>query len=86
MEMENVCRFIERQQMSEDVHVMHFVLETKEQHFDGWKTLSFYRMAYVLEGEGVYHTQHGQYRLRKGDIFFCLPAMLHAVQSIKEFR
>lgn len=86
MEHGNYCRFIGKQHSNEDVYVLHFVLETKEQRFDGWKSLSFYRICYVSEGEGVYRTQHGEYRLKKGDVFFGIPGMLYAVQSVKDFQ
>ena len=83
---ENICNFIPPQTTTGDLHILHLVHETSEQRFDGWKTLSYYRMHYVLEGSGVLHTQNGEYRLSKGDVFFCLPSMPYALQSLQGFR
>jgi YesN/AraC family two-component response regulator len=69
-----------------DLHILHLVYETKPQNFDNWKTLSYYRMHFVLEGEGVLHTQIGDRRLSPGDVFFCLPSTPYALQSIQDFR
>ena len=86
MDYRNNCRFIEKTKNREDVYILHFVFETKEQRFDGWKSLSFYRIGYVSEGEGVYRTQYGDYVLKKGDVFFGTPGSLYALQSIRDFQ
>ena len=82
---ENVCTFIQHHP-SNDLHIFHVVYETKTQYFDGWKTLSFYRIHFVTNGEGILHTQNGEYHLSAGDIFFCLPSTPYGLQSIKDFR
>ncbi len=86
MQENNVCMFIPTNNHPNDIHIIHFVLETKKQIFNGWKSLAFYRMHVVLNGEGVLHTHNGEHRLHKGDVFFCLPACPFAIQSIKEFK
>ena len=83
---ENICMFIPNSPSLGDIHVLHYVLETKKQRFDGWKSISYYRMHYVVEGEGVIHTHNGDHKLSKGDVFFCLPSTPFALQSIKNFK
>lgn len=82
---ENICTFIPNRP-SKDLHIFHVVYETKPQSFDGWKTLSFYRMHFVTNGQGVLHTQNGEYPLTAGDVFFCLPSTPYFLQSVKDFR
>ena len=81
----NICRFVENVKQNNNIFIMHCVFEKKEQEFDSWKTLSFYKMAYVSEGEGIYHTQQRTYHLKKGDVFFCKPGMLYGIQSVQNF-
>lgn len=83
---ENICNFIASSPSLGDIHILHLVYETKKQRFDGWKTISYYRIHYVVSGEGVLHTQNGDYKLSKNDVFFCLPSMPFAIQSIKDFK
>ena len=83
---ENICNFIPPQSTDGNLHILHLAHETKKQCFDGWKTLSYYRMHYVLDGTGLLHTQNGDYRLSQGDVFFCLPSMPYALQSLQSFR
>ena len=84
-ENQNVCMFIPPQN-SEEIYVLHFVYETKPQVFDGWKTLSYYKMHVVLGGDGVLHTHNGEYNLKKGDVFFCLPACPFGLESRNDFK
>ena len=83
---DNICTFITKHSNYGDLHILHLVYETKRQRFDGWKTAPYYRMHFVTQGEGVLHTQNGEYRLSAGDVFFCLPSTPYAIQSIKDFH
>lgn len=85
-ENENVCTFTPPNPAHGDLHILHVVYETQIQRFNRWKTLSYYRLHYVTRGEGVLHTQNGEYRLSEGDLFFCLPSTPYALQSITDFR
>lgn len=77
---------MEKEKVSEDLYVTQFVLETKEQSSEVWKTPSVHRMAFVLSGEGVLHTRYAAHKLSKGDLFFCPAAGLYSLQSGKDFR
>ncbi len=84
--MDNVCNFIPPQPSYGDLHIFHLVYETKKQVFNGWQSLSYYRLLFVLEGEGILHTQSGEYKLFENDVFFCLPSTPYALQSVDNFR
>lgn len=83
---ENICSFIQNQHSLGDIHILHYVLETKKQRFDGWKSVSHHKIHFVIEGEGVLHTHNGDYKLAKGDVFFCLPSAPYAIQSVRNFK
>ena len=50
------------------------------------KSAASYSINYVLEGEGKMHTQNSTYKLCPGDVFFCLPAVPYAIESVKSFK
>lgn len=86
MEENNICRFIPHHSDCEAIHTINFVLETKWQEYDSLKSNSVCRMNYVTEGEGILHTPGCSQLLKKGDIFFVLPAVPFAVESVKDFQ
>lgn len=83
---ENICNFIPSSPSLGDIHILHLVHEAKIQRFDGWKSIAYYRIHYVVSGEGVLRTHNGDYKLSKNDVFFCLPSMPFAIQSMKDFK
>ncbi len=86
MSCKDVCHFIPEYKDNVSVQIINFVLETEKQLAENKKTSSVYMMNYVLEGEGVFHTQRGSYPLSKGDVFFCLPASPYAIESVNNFQ
>lgn len=86
MEENNICRFIPRHNDYEAIHTINFVLETQQQNYESLKSNSVYRIHYVNEGEGLLHTPGNALPLKKGDIFFVLPAVPFAIESGKDFR
>ena len=81
----NICKFISDNPKL-NLHILHLVYETQPQQFDKWKTISFFRMHYVTEGQAILYTQNGEYKLSYGDVFFCLPSTPYAIQTIDNFR
>lgn len=82
----NICRFVPRQTGGENVNILYFVLETEPQAYPGMRVSSFYTMHFALEGEAAFHTSARSYRIRPGDIFFCIPAAPYAIESDGEFK
>jgi AraC-like DNA-binding protein len=82
----NICRFIPDSSENEKLHVINFVLETKERTFNGLTSSSIYQMYYVKNGEGILHTSQGKHRLVKGDLFFTFPSFPFAIESVNDFE
>ena len=82
----NICRFIPPHNDYETIHTINFVLETQQQSYESLKSNSVYRVHYVTGGEGLFHTPGNTQSLKRGDIFFVLPAVPFAIESIKDFR
>lgn len=86
MEKNNICRFVPRHNDFEAIHTINFVLERKQQKYESLKMNSVYRMHLVADGKGILHTLGCTYPLRKGDIFFGLPAVPFAIESVEDFE
>jgi AraC family transcriptional regulator of arabinose operon len=86
MEDNNICRFIPRHNDYETIHTVNFVLETQQQKYEGLKISSVYRMHYVTAGEGILHGVGSLQALKRGDIFFVLPARPFAIESVKNLN
>lgn len=83
---DNVCTFVPSHLPYGDLQVMHVVLETKQMNFDGWKTISHYKLNICIEGEGVLHTPNGEHAIKKGTVFLCLPSVPFGLQSLSNFQ
>lgn len=86
METDNVCLFIPQRDLQEPIHIINFVLETMPQYPDNQRTLSFYRMHFVLEGQGILREGKSEIHLHEGDLFFCLPAVPYSLESLDGFQ
>lgn len=82
----NICRFIPLRKDFDSLHTINFVLETKPQPFDALKTTSLYRMHLVTRGTGILHTPGRTHPLKPGDLFFGLPALPFAIESLQDFE
>jgi len=82
----NVCTFIPSHASYGDLQILHVVLETKEMIFDGWKTISHYKLNICTDGEGVFHTPNGEHVIKKGTVFLCVPSTPFGIQSVNNFQ
>ena len=78
----NICQFVPQGNSGYTLTPLHFVLETnpKEQITE---TLSVFRVAYLLKGQGSLTTSKGEFSLSEGSVFFCLPAKKHTLKTQK---
>jgi AraC-like DNA-binding protein len=83
---DNVCTFIPTHHSYGDLQILHFVYETKPLVFDGWKTISHYKLNFCIDGEGILHTPTGEYPLKKGTVFFCLPSVPYGIETVKDLK
>lgn len=84
--MENICRFIPQEDIPDVIRIINFVYETKPQRADALKILSYYRMHYVTDGNGIIRLNGKEYMVSQGDIFFIFPAIPHSIESKENFR
>lgn len=85
MEENNICRFVPHHNDYETIHTINFVLETQQHKYEGLKSNSVYRIHYVTKGYGLLHTPGNSQPLKKGDIFFVMPAVPFAIESVSDF-
>ena len=83
---DNVCTFIPTHSPYGDLQILHVVYETKMQTFNGWKTISHYKLNFCTEGEAILHTPNGEYPIKKGTAFFSLPSVPFGIESVKNFK
>lgn len=81
----NICRFLPNMQR-EDINILNFVYETKQRPYIGMDFETVYKMHIVVRGTGKLHISQGVYDLNDGDVFFTHPAMLYAIESVKDFE
>lgn len=86
MEDVNICRFVPRHNDCEAIHTINFVLEKKRQNYEGLKIGSVYRIHLVVSGTGILHLSECSFDLKKGDVFFTLPAVPSAIESVENFE
>lgn len=82
----NICRFIDKNNNSNDIHIVNFVLETKQQTFDKLIGSSSYKMYYVINGTGFLHLQDRLLDLSANDVFFTMPGSPSAIESVNNFE
>jgi AraC-like DNA-binding protein len=56
------------------------------QYAENARNLSFYRMHFVLQGQGILRVGKSEIHLHEGDIFFCLPAVTYSLESLDGFE
>ena len=82
----NVCLFIPNRTTQEPIHIFNFVLETLPQSAENKHTLAFYRIHFVMKGQGILRVARNEMRLQAGDIFFSLPAESYSLESLDGFE
>jgi len=86
MNQKNICNFVPRRDLADNIRCMHFVKETKIRKFTALQTESVYKVYLVTKGAGRYHTVECIRSLVPGDIFFSFPSQAFAIESEKEFE
>ena len=86
MDEKNICLFVPDGSENEKLHIINFVLETKQKKFNGLTPQSVYQMYYVKNGSGILHTSRGKQTITEGDIFFTFPSSPFAIESVKDLE
>lgn len=88
MTMQDTCLFVPKQYDFSSIHTLNFVFETKQKETeeDKWEMLSYYSINIVVKGTCTFKTKLGEHKLKKGDIFFRLPAMQYKFSDLDNFQ
>ena len=84
----NICRFIEKKSITyDDLHIINFVLETKQSVKHISKESSLYRMCYVINGKArLLFDNNRSYDLEEKDIFFTFAGQEISIVPIENFE
>jgi len=80
----NICRFIPVNPTNDHIHILNFVLETDFANMEKVKMLSAYRLHYVCSGSGLLHCGGLSWPVKRGDIFFLLPAVPFSFEASED--
>lgn len=82
----NICRFVPVNPVSDQIHILNYVLETESSKMENIRILSSYRVHYVSRGSGVLHCSGVSYPVKQGDIFFLMPAVPFSFEIGEDFN
>ena len=86
MEEINICRFVPTNSTDEQIHVINFVYETKYRAKTENKIDTCYKMAYVVEGNGMIICRGKKEEVKKGDVFFVFPSAPYTMTGDEDFK
>lgn len=81
---DNVCMFIPESSNYGDVHVLHFARESYKGD-TRTRTFAFYRIHIVTGGTAVLRVPSAEKQLKRGDVFFALPAVPFSLSDANDF-
>jgi len=77
----NICRFINKNNQTNDIHIINFVLETEKQTYELPRKSSYYTMNFVSSGEGFLQLSNSRVEIKSGDVFFTFPDVKYTIES-----
>ncbi len=83
--MENICRFAPSESAPDVIRIWHFVYETGQKNQLIQLIENGYRVGIVSAGEATLTCRGRQERLKRGDLFFILPATHYTLQGDGDF-
>ena len=83
---ENICRFLPKNGEANDINILNFVYETKEQDYSGFRCETSYKIHLVTKGSGKLRLFDTVYDLNDGDVFFIFPSMSYVIESGDDFE
>lgn len=81
---DNVCMFIPKSSNYGDVHVLHFAHENYKNDTQT-RTFAFYRIHLVTSGTALLRVPSAEKTLKRGDVFFVLPAVPFSLHNANDF-
>ena len=83
---ESICRFLPAKNEEANLKTVRFVYETECLALTQPFVHPIYVLHIVTEGNAVLRIEGQQYQLKRGDIFFAFPAVLHYLDASDDFK
>ena len=83
---ENICKFSNAKETYQDLFAFQFIYETHPEQLDTNRSYAAFCCHLVTEGEAVFHTHTGNWKLKQGDIFFAFPSYKFTLDSQSPFK
>ena len=83
---ESICVYMPSKNYTCDIRPVHFVYETEFHKLNQPFFYSIYYLHIVTNGSGTLKVHSNTYSLKKGDIFFALPACLYSIEADSDFE
>lgn len=80
---DNICRFVPYQTYHDQIHILHFVLETKPQTDDIIHRQAHYTLHYMLSGSARLKVAQYQHEIHAGDLFLTPPAVIWSLETLE---
>lgn len=82
----NICKFSNTGEVYQDLFAFQFIYETLPEHLGNNHSYAAFCCHLVTEGNAVLHTVNGDWKLKKGDIFFAFPSLKFALELNSDFK
>ena len=82
----NICKFLGASEGNQDLFVFQFIYETLPQRLGNNRSYAAFCCHLVTEGTAVFHTEYGEWNLKKGDIFFAFPSLNFTLEACVDFK
>lgn len=78
---QNICKFIQTKNISNDINILNFVYERKADFKQAYIIPAAHTLALVTAGYGVLHTACGDFELSEGCLFFTFSAKPYYIEN-----
>jgi len=81
---DNICKFSHTTKKEQDFSAFQFVLETQPQCLTNPRTYHFLSCCLMTQGTALLETEHGQFSLTPGDVFFTFPGAPFSIRNCNQ--
>ena len=85
MQNDNICKFIPTRSIGTELTTINFVYERKN-FFNDYAASHSYSINIAVDGNGILHTDRGDFKLRRGDLFFTFPQQPYYIENENNFE
>lgn len=81
---DNICKFTYNTKKEQDLFALQFVYETQPQSLENPRTYPSLCCCLMTQGTALLETEHGQFSLTPGDVFFTFPAVPFSIRNCNQ--